>query len=65
MFRLESDVALVSDWLPSSVFAGEFKTSAEAAATAIEGVDDPEVTEVRVLDATGTAVWRSTDQEYE
>jgi len=33
---------------------------------AIEGVDDPATEEVRVVDvATGTVVWRSTEDEYQ
>ena len=43
-----------------------YKDGAAAVAMAIEGVDDPAIQEVRVVDvATGTVVWRSTEDEYE
>jgi hypothetical protein len=43
-----------------------YKDGAAAVAMAIEGVDDPATGEVRVVDvATGTVVWRSTEDEYE
>jgi hypothetical protein len=65
-YRIESDVVLSSDWLPASVFDQEFENHAIAVATAIEGVDDPAVEEVRVVDvATGAVVWRSIDEEWE
>jgi hypothetical protein len=65
-YRIESDLALSSDWLPSDAFSRTYRDRAAAVATAIEGVDDPAVQEVRVLDvATGIVVWRSTDDQYE
>jgi hypothetical protein len=65
-YRIESDLPLSSDWLPSEAFSRTFEDQAAAVATAIEGIDDPAVEEVRVVDVgTGTVVWRSTDDEYE
>jgi hypothetical protein len=65
-YRIESDLVLASDWLPSDAFSRTYEDRAAAIATAIEGVDDPAVQEVRVVDVgTGTVVWRSTDDEYE
>ena len=65
-YRIESDLALASDWLPSDAFSRTYRDRAAAVATAIEGVDDPAIQEVRVVDvSTGTVVWRSTDEEYE
>lgn len=65
-YRIESDLTLSSDWLPSDAFSRTYTDRAAAVATAIEGVDDPAIQEVRVVDAgTGTVVWRSTDDEYE
>jgi hypothetical protein len=52
--------------LPSDAFSRTYTDRAVAVATAIEGVDDPAIREVRVVDVgTGTVVWRSTDDEYE
>ena len=63
-FRIESDCELASDWLPGEAFRHVYRDRATAIATAIEGADDPEVQEVRVVDAgTGEVVWRSTDEE--
>ena len=65
-YRIESDLTLSSDWLPSDGFSRTYTDRAVAVATAIEGVDDPAIREVRVVDVgTGTVVWRSTDDEYE
>jgi hypothetical protein len=65
-YRIESDLALASDWLPSDAFSRTYRDRAVAVATAIEGVDDPATQEVRVVDVrAGTVVWRSTDDEYE
>ena len=65
-YRIESDLALSSDWLPSEEFRRIYRDRAAAIATAIEGVDDPAIEEVRVVDVgTGIVVWRSTDDEYE
>ena len=65
-YRIESDLALSSDWLPPDAFCRTYKDGAAAVAMAIEGVDDPATEEVRVVDvATGTVVWRSTEDEYE
>ncbi len=65
-YRIESNFPLTSDWLPNSAFAEIFKNEATAVATAIEGVDDPEEQEVRVICVeTGEIVWRSTEEEYE
>lgn len=50
IYRIESDYPLTSDWLPATAF--------------IEGVDDPEEQEVRVICVeTGEVVWRSTDTD--
>jgi hypothetical protein len=65
-YRIESDVALSSDWLPAGVFERTYTDLSWAIATAIEGVDDPAVEEVRVVEvSTGAVVWRSTDEEYD
>jgi hypothetical protein len=65
-YRIESDLALSSDWLPPDAFSRIYEDCAAAVAMAIEGVDDPATEEVRVVDvATGTVVWRSTEDEYE
>jgi hypothetical protein len=66
MYRIESDVELSSDWLPPDAFTTVYASQPAAVATAIEGVDDPALDEVRVVDArTGQVVWRSTQQEFE
>jgi hypothetical protein len=65
-YRIESDVELSSDWLPAEAFRQVYRDRAAAVATAIEGVDDPEVQEVRVVDVvTGGVVWRSTEEQWE
>jgi hypothetical protein len=65
-YRIESDLALSSDWLPPDAFSRIYEDCAVAVAMAIEGVDDPAIQEARVVDvATGTVVWRSTEDEYE
>ena len=65
-FKIESDCPLVSDWLPAIVFTHIYPTRSAAIVVAIEGVDDPEDYEVRVVDMeTGKVVWRSTEEEYE
>lgn len=65
-FRIEADVPLTSDWLPREAFAMRYADQAMAVATAIEGVDDPEEDEVRVVDvASGEVVWRSTEERWE
>lgn len=65
-YRIESDLVLTSDWLPSDAFSRTYTDRAAAVATAIEGVDDPAKQEVRVVDVdTGAVVWRSTDHQYE
>ena len=66
VFRIESDFPLTSDWLPADAFTRHYETNASAVAIAIEGVDDPDEQEVRVICVeTGEVVWRSTDWEYE
>ena len=65
-FRIDANVELHSDWLPDEVFSTIFDNRGTAVATAIEGVEDPETQEVRVVDTvSGEVVWRSTDEEYE
>jgi hypothetical protein len=72
-YRIESDLALSSDWLPPDAFSRTYdafsrtyKDCAVAVAMAIEGVNDPAIQEARVVDvAMGTVVWRSTEDEYE
>jgi hypothetical protein len=65
-YRIESDFPLSSDWLPASVFAQHYESLSEAIAIAIEGVDDPDEDEVRVVCVeTGEVVWRSTDHEFD
>jgi hypothetical protein len=66
MYRIESDVELSSDWLPPEAFTTVYASRPAAVATAIEGVENPGVDEVRVVDvATGQVVWRSTEEEFE
>jgi hypothetical protein len=65
-YRNESDVELSSEWLPASAFTTVYDSQSVAVATAIEGVDDPSVDEVRVVDtATGRVVWTSTEVDFE
>lgn len=65
-FKIESDYPLASDWLPAIVFTNIYPTSSAAIVVAMEGVDDPEDYEVRVMDmATGKVVWRSTEEGYQ
>ena len=50
--------------LPAKAFKQHYDSA--AVATTIEGVDDPEEQEVRVICVeTGEVIWRSTDEEYE
>ena len=52
--------------MPPDAFSRVCEDCAVAVAMAIEGVDDPAIQEVRVVDvAMGTVVWRSTEDEYE
>ena len=65
-YRIESSHKRQSDWLTASSFTRTDNDHAVAVATAIEGVDDPEEQEVRVVCVeNGEVVWRSTDHEYE
>jgi hypothetical protein len=65
-YRIESDYPLTSDDLPATAFKHHYDTESVAIATAIEGVDDPEEMEVRVICVeTGEVVWRSTEEEFE
>lgn len=65
-YRIESDFPLESDWLPKKAFKQHYDSMSSAVAIAIEGVEDPKETEVRVVCVeTGLVVWRSTDEEYE
>lgn len=64
-YRIESDCRLASDLLPVDAFARTYESLDEAIAIAIEGVDDPEEQEVRVVCAeTAAVVWRSTEAEF-
>lgn len=65
-YRIESDYPLASDWLPATAFTLHYESQSAAVAIAIEGVDDPEEQEVRVICVeTGEVVWRSTEAHYE
>lgn len=65
-YRIESAYRLESDWLPAKAFKQHYDSESAAVAIAIEGVDDPEEQEVRVICVeTGEVVWRSTDEKYE
>ena len=65
-YRIESGWPLESDWLSSAAFSRHSEDRSVAVATAIEGVDDPQEQEVRVVCVeTGEVVWRSTQEEYE
>jgi hypothetical protein len=65
-YRIESDYPLESEWLPAKAFKQHYEDISAAVAIAIEGVDEPDEQEVRVVCVeTGEVVWRSTDEEYE
>ncbi|MBO0858663.1 MAG: hypothetical protein J2P21_09390 [Chloracidobacterium sp.] len=65
-YRIESDYPLSSDWLPADAFTRHYTDRASAVAIAIEGVDDPQDMEVRVVCVeTGEVVWFSTQEQYE
>jgi hypothetical protein len=65
-YRIESEFPLNSDWLPAKAFKQHYDNESAAVATAIEGVDDPEEQEVRVIWVeTGEVVWRSTEAHHE
>ena len=65
-YRIESKFKLTSDFLPPTEFTRTHTSRARAVATAIEGVDDPKVQQVLVLDAnTGSVVWDSTQEDYQ
>ena len=65
-YKIEADSTLESDWLPSEAFTRYYEDRASAVAIAIEGVEDPDETEVRVVCVeTGEVVWRSTDASYD
>lgn len=65
-FKIEADFPLESDWLPTAVFTRHWDSESAAIATALEGVDDSEEDEVRVVCVeTGEAVWRSTEAKHE
>ena len=64
-YRIESDSPLSSVWLSAEPSCSTWRQEA-AVAIAIEGVDDPDEQEVRVVCVeTGEVVWRSTEEEYE
>jgi len=64
-YRIESDYRLASDLLPVEAFDRFYESLDEAIAIAIEGVDDPEEQEVRVVCVdTAGVVWRSTEAEF-
>lgn len=65
-YRIESAYRLESDGLPAKAFKPHYDSESAAVATVIEGVDDPEEQEVRVVCVeTGEMVWRSTDEKHE
>lgn len=65
-YKIESKHPLKSDWLHFKVFRQIYNSKAAAIAIAVEGVDDPEKQEVRVICVeTGEVVWRSTDAKCE
>lgn len=65
-YRIESDYPSKSDWLPAAAFKQHYETASAAIATAIEGVDDPDEQEVRVVCVeTGEVIWPSDEQQYE
>ncbi|MBN9757777.1 hypothetical protein Ae406Ps2_6261 [Pseudonocardia sp. Ae406_Ps2] len=65
-YRIEADVELSSDWLPAAAFTTVYTTVEAAIPVAIEGVDDAEIDEVRIVHVgTGWVVWRSTEEEFE
>jgi len=65
-YKIESDFILQSDFLSQTVFTKHYDNIADAIAIAIEGVDDPEEQEVRIICIqTNEIIWRSTEMEYE
>ncbi|OLM09418.1 hypothetical protein Ae706Ps2_6439 [Pseudonocardia sp. Ae706_Ps2] len=65
-YRIEADVELSSDWLPAAAFTMIYPTVEAAIPVAIEGVDDAEIDEVRIVAVgTGRVAWRSTEEEFE
>ena len=65
-YRIESNFQLESDCLPAEAFSQHYATLSAAVAIAIEGVNEPEEQEVRVICVeTGDIVWRSTEEEFD
>lgn len=65
-YRLESQYALKSDWLPDKAFTRTFLDIADAISTAIEGTEDPLECPVRVVCVeTGEVVWDSAKEKFE
>jgi hypothetical protein len=65
-YRIESEYALHSDWLPAEAFTRVYPERSMAVAIAIEGVEDPAEQEVRVVNVeTGEVVFKTTEEEYE
>ncbi|OLM27883.1 hypothetical protein Ae717Ps2_7101c [Pseudonocardia sp. Ae717_Ps2] len=53
-------------WLPAAAFTTIYPTVEAAIPVAIEGVDDVEIDEVRIVAVgTGRVAWRSTEEEFE
>lgn len=60
-YRIQSDFPLMSEWLPPEVFEATYSNLADAIAIAIEGFEDGDGNEVRVIcNETDDVVWRST-----
>lgn len=65
-FKIESEYDLKSDWLPQDAFCKIYDDRSLAIATAIEGVDDPQSQEVRVIDlVTRKVIFKTTEQKYQ
>ena len=65
-YKIESKHKLTSEWLPDIAFTTIYDDISMAVATAIEGVEDPEIEEVLVINTdTNEVVWNSTQEKYE
>lgn len=61
-YRIESDRPLSARALHQSAFTATYRSLLFAVATALEGCGDPDLDNVRVVDAvTGEIVWRPSD----
>ena len=65
-YKIVSDHKLSSNWLPQEAFTQIYESRSSAVATAIEGVDDPKIQKVCVINIdTDSVIWDSTKADYE